>query len=80
MARKKARSASRPSFVARFLATVEGVGNALPHPATLFAFFSLGLIVLSWAASRMGLAAVNPRDGVTVLPVNLISRDGLHWI
>lgn len=80
MMRKRATLASRPTLVSRFLATVEGVGNALPHPATLFALFAFGLIVLSWATSKMGLAAVNPRDGVTVLPVNLISRDGLHWI
>ena len=80
MMRNRATLASRPTLVSRFLATVEGVGNALPHPATLFALFAFGLIVLSWATSKMGLAAVNPRDGVTVLPVNLISRDGLHWI
>ena len=70
----------RPTLVSRFLSAIERIGNALPHPATLFAIFAFGLILLSWLFSRLGLAAVNPRDGVAVLPINLISRDGLHWI
>jgi aminobenzoyl-glutamate transport protein len=70
----------RRSLLSRFLAAIERVGNALPHPATLFAIFALGLILLSWMFSKLGLAAVNPKDGATVLPINLISRHGLHWI
>jgi len=70
----------RPTLVSRFLSAIERVGNALPHPATLFAIFAFGLILLSWLFSKMGLAAVNPRDGVEVLTINLVSRDGLHWI
>ena len=72
--------ALRPTLVSRFLSAIERIGNALPHPATLFAIFAFGLILLSWLFSKLGLAAVNPRDGVAVLPINLISRDGLHWI
>ena len=26
------------------------------------------------------VSAVNPTDGAPVIPINLISRDGLHWI
>jgi aminobenzoyl-glutamate transport protein len=70
----------RPTLLSRFLSAIERVGNALPHPAILFAIFALGLILLSWLSSKMGLAAVNPRDGVAVLPINLASRDGLGWI
>ena len=70
----------RPTLLSRFLTAIERVGNALPHPATLFALFALGLIVLSWLATRLGLAAVNPMNGSEVLPINLISKDGLHWI
>ena len=40
-----------------------------------------GLIVLlSWITSRLGLEAVNPKDGMVVEPVNLLSVHGLHWI
>jgi aminobenzoyl-glutamate transport protein len=70
----------RPTLVSRFLSGIERIGNALPHPAALFAIFALGLILLSWLSSKLGLAAVDPRDGAAVLPINLISRDGLHWI
>jgi len=62
------------------LTAIETIGNALPHPATLFAIFAAGLIVLSWLFSKLGVSAVNPTDGSSVIPINLISRDGLHWI
>jgi aminobenzoyl-glutamate transport protein len=70
----------RPSWPDRFLSAVERVGNALPHPATLFAIFAGAILVLSWVLSRLGLEAVNPRDASVVEPVNLLSVDGLHWI
>jgi aminobenzoyl-glutamate transport protein len=70
----------RNSILSRFLSAIERIGNALPHPATLFAIFAFALILLSWLTSKLGLAAINPRDGMAVLPINLISRDGLHWI
>lgn len=31
----------------RFLHVVEWLGNALPHPVTLFALFAAGVVVLS---------------------------------
>jgi aminobenzoyl-glutamate transport protein len=74
------RNRPRRTLVSRFLSVIEHVGNALPHPATLFAIFAFALVLLSWLATKMALSAVNPKDGVEVLPVNLISRDGLHWI
>jgi aminobenzoyl-glutamate transport protein len=78
--KKKNDPTPRPTLVSRFLSAIERIGNALPHPATLFAILAFGLIVASWLASKLGLAAVHPRDGAAVLPINLISRDGLHWI
>ena len=70
----------RNSALSRFLSAIERVGNALPHPATLFAILTLGIIVLSWLLSELGLTAVNPKDGSAVQTINLISRSGLHWI
>ncbi|MFH1843805.1 MAG: AbgT family transporter [bacterium] len=70
----------RPSLLDRFLTSIERVGNALPHPATLFALFACSIIVLSWLMNKLGLSAVNPKDGSIIEPVNLISGGGLHWI
>ncbi len=68
------------ALVSRFLSVIERIGNALPHPAVLFAIFAAALVVLSWLSSLLGLEAVDPRDGSAVLPINLVSRQGLHWI
>jgi aminobenzoyl-glutamate transport protein len=70
----------RRTMLSRFLSAIEKIGNALPHPATLFAIFAAILVLLSWLLSKLGVIAVNPIDGVEVRPVNLISREGLHWI
>ena len=77
---KKDTSIPRNSILSRFLTAIERIGNALPHPATLFAILAFGLILLSWVFSKLGLEAINPMDGIVVVPINLISRDGLHWI
>jgi len=76
----KTASVPRRSLVSRLLSAIERVGNALPHPVTLFAIFALGLILLSWLMSELGLSAVNPEDGAVVETINLVSRGGLHWI
>ncbi|MFZ9873576.1 MAG: AbgT family transporter, partial [Steroidobacteraceae bacterium] len=47
---------SRKSVLDRFLDVVERGGNALPHPATLFALLALIVIVMSWFASLAGLS------------------------
>ena len=76
------------SAFSRFLATVEWLGNLLPHPVTLFALFATGVVVLSGIASLFGLSVVDPRpvgaagraaDGVIEV-VNLFSADGLRMI
>lgn len=78
--KKRNSSDSRPSLTSRFLTAVEVVGNALPHPATLFALFAFGLIIFSWIFAWLRISAVNPIDGGIVEPINLLSRGGLHWI
>ena len=65
---------------ARFLAVIERVGNALPHPATLFALFAGLVIVFSWVFSLLDIEAVMPRTGEVIRPVNLVSTEGLHLI
>ncbi|MEP0546457.1 MAG: AbgT family transporter [Rhodothermales bacterium] len=65
---------------ARVLGVIERVGNALPHPATLFALFAGLVIVFSWVFSLLDIEAVMPRTGEVIRPVNLVSVEGLHRI
>lgn len=69
---------AKRSAMDRFLGIVERGGNALPHPATLFALLAAAVVLMSWIASLAGLSVVHPSTGETVAPVNLLSIDGLH--
>jgi aminobenzoyl-glutamate transport protein len=71
-------AAPRRSLTDRFLRVVEVGGNALPHPATLFALLTLCVIVASSLATWFDLSAAHPSTGETLRPVDLLSRDGLH--
>lgn len=73
-------AAPRPSLVSRALSHVERVGNALPHPATLFAVAALLVMVLSAVASAIGFSVTHPATGKPVTPVNLLTVEGLHRI
>jgi aminobenzoyl-glutamate transport protein len=64
----------------RSLNFIEKAGNALPHPATLFLILALLALVASWLAHIMGSEAINPATGELIKPLNLLSRDGLHYI
>jgi len=68
------------SRVGRFLNVVERIGNALPHPATLFAGFAGIIVLLSWLLSWFNLSVTHPATGKTVSVVNLLSVQGLHKI
>lgn len=70
----------KKSFVDRFLTVIEKVGNALPHPATLFAGFAALVVLLSWVVAQFDISVVHPGTGETVEPFNLISAAGLHMI
>lgn len=72
----------------RFLATVEFLGNMLPHPITLFAMFCVAIVVFSGIADWFGLSAIDPRpegakgrdpDGIIEV-VSLLSAEGLQKI
>jgi aminobenzoyl-glutamate transport protein len=68
------------SPIALFLNGVEKVGNALPHPATLFGIFALLVLLSSALFAWMGSSAVHPGTGEVFEAVNLLSRDGVHMI
>ncbi|MFN3875454.1 MAG: AbgT family transporter, partial [Flavobacteriales bacterium] len=73
-------STTKRSGVDRFLAIIERAGNALPHPATLFALLALAVVLISWLADMAGLSAAHPATGEAVTPRNLLSAEGLHFI
>lgn len=67
-------------FVKKFLYYVEKIGNALPHPATLFAIFAALIVVISWITAQFDITATNPATGEIIQPFNLLSVEGLHMI
>lgn len=79
---------TKRTWVDRFLNIVEKGGNALPHPATLFALLAFLAILFSGFMTWIGVEAALPGaecvDGVEsadcIRPVNMMSVKGLHWI
>jgi aminobenzoyl-glutamate transport protein len=72
--------AKKRSGVDRFLSVIEKAGNALPHPATLFALLAFVVVLLSGLFSLTGISALHPGTGETITPFNLLSVEGLHMI
>jgi len=70
----------RRSAIDVFLSSVERVGNLLPHPATLFLIFALGVVGVSELAARMSLEVTHPGTGEVIRPFSLMSVAGLHRI
>jgi aminobenzoyl-glutamate transport protein len=60
------------------LGWIERVGNALPHPATLFAALAVAVVLLSALAAWSGLEALHPSTQRPIRPENLLSVPGLH--
>ncbi len=70
----------KQGFFAKMLNYTEKAGNALPHPATLFALFALAALVFSAIGSMLGWEVIHPGTKELVKPVNLLSHDGIHRI
>ena len=64
----------------RALDRVEAVGNALPHPATIFALLALAVVLLSWVCTRVGVQATHPGTGELIVARNLVSGEGVRWL
>ena len=67
-------------FISKMLYVIEKVGNALPHPATLFAIFAFLIIIISWLTSLSDMSVVHPSTGKVINPKNLMSLEGLHYM
>jgi len=75
--------ASRISFSGAFsrsLDVVERVGNALPHPASLFAILAVSVALVSWVGTLLDLTAVHPADESVIVTRSLLSQEGIAWI
>jgi len=74
------------SWLTRCLNGIERVGNALPHPVTLFAIFALAVVIISAICAALGVSATgNLVSGgelkeTTVTAVSLLTKDGLKYI
>lgn len=66
------------SVLRRLLDGVERVGNAVPHPATLFIGLSLVVVALSAILARLGMTVIHPGTGDPVAVVNLLSAASLR--
>ena len=74
------KSKKRVGVLQRMLNWTERAGNALPHPATLFALFALAALILSAVGYALGWEVIHPGTKEFVRPVNLLSHDGIHRI
>ncbi len=75
-----AKNGSGNGVIARMLTTIEVVGNKLPHPATLFAIFAGGTILLSGIVSLFDIEVIHPGTKEAIRPFSLLSIEGLHMI
>jgi len=71
---------ARRGFFQKLLDWTEKAGNALPHPATLFALFALSALLLSAVGHWLGWEVVHPGTKEIIKPINLLSHDGIHRI
>ncbi|MGO2383605.1 MAG: AbgT family transporter, partial [Halomonas sp.] len=62
------------------LASIERVGNKLPHPFILFTILAVVVVVISAMLATFGVSAINPQTGDTVYVQSLLSGDGLEFM
>jgi aminobenzoyl-glutamate transport protein len=71
-----------------FLRVVERLGNALPHPVTLFALFALFIVLLSGVLGWMEVSVPDPRpvgargraDNGLIEVISLMNAEGVRMI
>lgn len=70
----------KKNIFGNYLNFIEKAGNALPHPATLFALLAFSIIIFSFLGHLFEWSAIHPANGKTISVVNLFSQEGLHRI
>ncbi len=81
-------TAASTGRISSFLKTVEWLGNALPHPVSLFALFAVGVVLLSGVLGYFDVSVADPRpqgargraDNGLIEVVSLMNADGLRMI
>ena len=73
-------SRQKTGILQRMLNWTERAGNALPHPATLFALFALAALVMSAIGHFFSWEVIHPGTNEIIRPVNLLSVEGIHRI
>ena len=68
------------SLFSRALDKVEIVGNALPHPATIFALLAFAVVIASALGALFDLTATHPGSGETISVKSLLSGEGVRWM
>lgn len=85
---KQPNSEQNSGWFSRFLATVEWLGNLLPHPITLFASLAVFIVVLSGILGYFDVSVADPRpltakgrdpDGMIEV-ISLFNAEGLQRI
>jgi len=71
---------SSTGFLQRILNVTEKAGNALPHPATLFALLALLTLIFSALGHYLGWEVIHPATSEIIRPVNLLSAEGINRI
>lgn len=67
-------------FLQKMLDFTERAGNALPHPATLFALFAIITLFISALGYYLDWETIHPGTKEIIKSVNLLSHDGIHRI
>lgn len=78
----------KKSFVDKFLNVIEKGGNALPHPATLFAILAVIIIIISgighalgWSVDFVGINRKTMKTEEMVIAVrSLMSKEGINYV
>jgi aminobenzoyl-glutamate transport protein len=76
MAEKKL--TAKRDWLGVFLGVIERVGNALPHPATLFAILAALVVIASAAFAAFEVQVTHPGTGKPIEAVSLLTVSGLH--
>ncbi len=71
---------ARRPFFARALDAIERIGNRLPDPISIFVILAVAVLIASWLTARLGVTAIHPKDGSLIVPVDLLTRDGMRRV
>lgn len=82
------KNTQKKSFIDKFLNVIEKGGNALPHPATLFAILALIVIIISgiggalgWSVNFMGINSRTLKtEEMVIATKSLMSKEGVNYI